>query len=179
MEEMLRAVDGSWQKSMVAPRKLILKSFQSPGGIVMLTAAAALSSSHQSAQKVVTIAQLDCNLSKYRAERKRIVFTNGCFDLLHVGHVTYLQEAARLGDVLVVAVNSDAAVKRLKGKSRPVNSQSDRAAMLAVLGCVNHELLFDDDTPHVLLHRLRPDVLVEGGTYTEQEVVGREIVNAY
>jgi len=140
---------------------------------------AAAISSHDSGQKVVTVAQTDRLASKYRAERKRIVFTNGCFDLLHVGHVTYLQEAALLGDVLIVAVNSDASVKRLKGKDRPVISEIDRAEMLAALSCVNHVLVFDDDTPHALLRRLRPDVLVKGGTYTEQDVVGREIVNAY
>jgi D-beta-D-heptose 7-phosphate kinase/D-beta-D-heptose 1-phosphate adenosyltransferase len=130
-------------------------------------------------QKVLTVAQLERLAGKYRTEQKRIVFTNGCFDLLHIGHVTYLQEAARLGDILVVAVNSDEAVQRLKGKSRPVISERDRAAMLAALSCVSYVIVFGDDTPHALLRRLRPDVLVKGGTYTEQEVVGREIVNAY
>ncbi len=110
---------------------------------------------------------------------RKIVFTNGCFDLLHVGHVTYLAEAAAHGDVLVVGVNSDASVRRLKGPSRPVISQSDRAALLAALACVDGVVVFDDDTPHRMLELLRPDVLVKGGTYATHEVVGREVVEAY
>ena len=140
---------------------------------------AAIVGSQNPSQKVSTIAQLERLVNQYRSDRKRIVFTNGCFDLLHVGHVTYLQEAARLGDVLIVAVNSDAAVKRIKGQERPLISETDRATMLAALSCVSHVIVFRDDTPHTLLHRLRPDVLVKGGTYTEQEVVGREVVGAY
>ena len=107
------------------------------------------------------------------------MFTNGCFDLLHVGHVTYLAEAARLGNVLAVGINSDAGVRRLKGPSRPVIGQSDRAAMLAALACVQYVVVFDDDTPHALLRAIRPDVLVKGGTYTPEQVVGHEIVEAY
>ncbi len=110
---------------------------------------------------------------------RRIVFTNGCFDLLHVGHVTYLAEAAAHGDVLVVGVNSDASVRRLKGPSRPVIGESDRAALLAALACVDGVVVFDDDTPHRMLEQLRPDVLVKGGTYATHEVVGREVVEAY
>ena len=116
----------------------------------------------------------------YRREGKRVVFTNGCFDLLHVGHVTYLEEAATLGDVLVVAINSDASVRRLgKGPDRPFVAERDCAAMLAALGCVDHVLVFEDDTPHRLLDAIRPDVLVKGGTYTVEQVVGREVVERY
>lgn len=129
--------------------------------------------------KVISLAQLAEKVAQYRLDGKRIVFTNGCFDLLHVGHVTYLQEAARLGDVLVVAINADATVKRLKGKDRPIIDQQDRAGMLAALGCVSHVTIFDEETPHELLRRLRPDVLVKGGTYLPHEVVGREIVDQY
>lgn len=114
-----------------------------------------------------------------REQGKRVVFTNGCFDLLHVGHVTYLEEAAAMGDLLVVGLNSDSSVRNLKGPDRPVIAEGDRAAMLAAMQCVDAVVIFDDATPHRLLHALRPDVLVKGGTYTTDEVVGREIVQAY
>ena len=102
------------------------------------------------------------------AGARTVVFTNGCFDLLHVGHVSYLSEAAALGDVLIVGVNSDASVRRLKGPSRPVIGETDRAAMLAALACVRYVVVFDEDTPHRLLEAIRPDVLVKGGTYTPE-----------
>jgi D-beta-D-heptose 7-phosphate kinase/D-beta-D-heptose 1-phosphate adenosyltransferase len=129
--------------------------------------------------KVATLEQLEPIVAAQRASGKRIVFTNGCFDLLHVGHVTYLREAAALGDVLIVALNSDASVRRLKGPARPVINQSDRAAMLAALASVDHVTVFDDETPRELLRRLKPDILVNGGTYKPEEVVGHEIVEAY
>ena len=130
-------------------------------------------------QKLLTRDSLQAFGDHQRRMGRKIVFTNGCFDLLHVGHVTYLAEAAAFGDVLVVGVNSDASVRRLKGPSRPVISESDRAAMLAALACVEAVVIFDEDTPHRLLEALRPDVLVKGGTYAPSEVVGREIVEAY
>ncbi len=138
-----------------------------------------LSSRGGGSQKIVTGEQARRLAEEHRRRGDKVVFTNGCFDLLHVGHVTYLTEAAALGDVLVVGVNSDASVRRLKGASRPVIGQSDRAAMLAALACVHYVVVFDDDTPHALLHAIRPDVLVKGGTYTTDEVVGHEIVEAY
>lgn len=131
------------------------------------------------AGKVVDVGQLAALVESHRAAGERMVFTNGCFDLLHVGHVTYLQEAARMGDVLIVAINSDASVRKLKGPTRPVIGESDRAAMLAAMACVGYVIVFDDDTPCELLRRLRPDVLVKGGTYKPEEVVGHEIVEAY
>jgi len=131
------------------------------------------------ARKVVTLAQAGAAAAELRRRGQKVVFTNGCFDLLHVGHVTYLSEAASLGDVLFVGVNSDASVRKLKGPSRPVISEGDRAAMLAALACVGHVVVFDDDTPHRLLETIRPDVLVKGGTYTPDQVVGHEIVTAY
>lgn len=129
--------------------------------------------------KVMPREDLALALADDRAAGKRVVFTNGCFDLLHVGHVTYLQEAAAYGDRLVVAVNSDTCVKRLKGANRPVITEHDRAAMLAALACVDYVVVFEEDTPKPLLTLLRPDVLVKGGTYTLEEVVGHEIVEAY
>jgi D-beta-D-heptose 7-phosphate kinase / D-beta-D-heptose 1-phosphate adenosyltransferase len=129
--------------------------------------------------KVVTIDELERVAIAHRARGESIVFTNGCFDLLHVGHVSYLQEAARMGDHLVVGLNTDASVRRLKGPSRPVINETDRAAILAALACVSQVVLFDADTPHELLRRLRPDVLVKGGTYQPSEVVGQEVVEEY
>jgi D-beta-D-heptose 7-phosphate kinase/D-beta-D-heptose 1-phosphate adenosyltransferase len=130
-------------------------------------------------RKLVTLDDMATLAAAYRRQGKTVVCTNGCFDLLHVGHAQYLQEAAQLGDVLIVALNSDASVRRLKGPARPVIGQADRAALLAALGCVAHVLIFDDDTPHALLERLRPDVLVKGGTYRVEDVVGRELVQGY
>jgi D-beta-D-heptose 7-phosphate kinase/D-beta-D-heptose 1-phosphate adenosyltransferase len=114
-----------------------------------------------------------------RRAGRRVVFTNGCFDLLHAGHLRCLKEAAALGDLLIVAVNSDASVRRLKGPERPVIGEEDRLELLAALACVSHVLLFDEDTPRHLLRRIRPDVLVKGGTYRVDEVVGHEIAEAY
>ncbi len=109
---------------------------------------------------------------------KKIVFTNGCFDILHVGHVRYLQEAAGLGDILVVGLNSDESVRRLKGAERPVNSEADRAEILASLKCVSYVVIFEEDTPYNLIEKLQPDVLVKGGDYKPEEVVGKDIVEA-
>jgi D-beta-D-heptose 7-phosphate kinase/D-beta-D-heptose 1-phosphate adenosyltransferase len=109
----------------------------------------------------------------------RVVFTNGCFDLLHPGHVAYLEEARSLGDALVVAVNTDASVRRLgKGGLRPINPEGDRALVLAALAAVDRVVLFAEDTPLQLLTALQPDVLVKGGDYHLDEVVGREVVLA-
>lgn len=107
---------------------------------------------------------------------QKIVFTNGCFDILHVGHKRYLQQAATLGDILIVGVNSDASVKRLKGESRPVNPEADRAEMLCALGFVDYVAIFDEDTPYELIKQIQPDVLVKGGDYQPDEVVGKDIV---
>lgn len=109
---------------------------------------------------------------------KKIVFTNGCFDILHVGHKRYLQQAAALGDILVVGVNSDASVRRLKGPSRPINPEQDRAEMLCALGFIDYVVIFDEDTPYELIKKIQPDVLVKGGDYKPEEVVGRDIVEA-
>lgn len=138
-----------------------------------------ISGGRGSIRKIVTTEQLAHLAEEHRRRGERLVFTNGCFDLLHVGHVTYLAEAAALGDVLAVGVNSDQSVRRLKGEGRPVIGASDRAAMLASLACVRYVVVFDDDTPRRLLEAVRPDVLVKGGTYKPEEVVGHEIVTAY
>ena len=124
--------------------------------------------------KILLLPQLLEQLTIDRQAGQRIVFTNGCFDILHRGHATYLQAARGLGDKLIVGVNADASVKRLKGKNRPVNQQEDRAYLLASLAAVDYVVIFPEDTPHELLSQLRPDVLVKGGDYQREEVIGRE-----
>ncbi|MCA9152205.1 MAG: D-glycero-beta-D-manno-heptose 1-phosphate adenylyltransferase, partial [Planctomycetales bacterium] len=132
-----------------------------------------------SRRKVGDLDQIARQTEEYRRRGKRVVLTNGCFDLLHVGHVTYLEEAAAAGDILIVAINSDRSVRELKGPERPVIAEFDRAGMLAALSCVDHVLVFDEPTPHRLLEEIRPDILIKGGTYRVDEVVGREVVEAY
>lgn len=110
---------------------------------------------------------------------KKVVFTNGCFDILHKGHVAYLQKAKKLGDVLVVGMNSNASVRRLKGSDRPVNSEKDRAFVLSALGCVDKVVIFSEDTPERLIRALRPDVLVKGGDWKKEDVIGAPFVESY
>ena len=114
-----------------------------------------------------------------KARGKRLVFTNGCFDLLHVGHVKYLQKARTFGDLLVVGLNSDASVRRLKGEERPLIGEAERAHILAALDCVDYVVIFEEDTPLRLIEALKPQVLVKGGDYTPERVVGKEVVESY
>ena len=116
---------------------------------------------------------------RLRAEGRRIVLANGCFDLLHVGHVRYLDAARRLGDVLVVGVNSDAAVARLKGPGRPLMPAAERVELLSALRAVDHVVVFDDDTADALIAAIRPDVHAKGTDYTPDSVPERETVHAY
>jgi D-beta-D-heptose 7-phosphate kinase/D-beta-D-heptose 1-phosphate adenosyltransferase len=104
-----------------------------------------------------------------------LVFTNGCFDILHVGHIRYLQASKALGTRLVVGLNSDASVRRIKGSDRPINSQEDRAEVLRALACVDEVVIFDEDTPYELIRNLQPDVITKGGDYAEEDVVGRDL----
>lgn len=129
--------------------------------------------------KILSHEQLQTVVEARRQRRERIVFTNGCFDLLHVGHIQYLQQARALGDCLVVALNDDASVSRLKGQKRPLVPQTERAQVLAALACVDYVALFSEATPLALIQRLCPDVLVKGGDYTPETVVGRAEVEAY
>jgi rfaE bifunctional protein nucleotidyltransferase chain/domain len=118
-------------------------------------------------------------LAAWRAAGEKIVFTNGVFDLLHRGHAEYLAQARALGERLVVGVNSDASVQRLKGPARPVVAAEDRVAVLEALACVDLAVIFDDDTPARLIEAVRPDVLVKGGDWTVEQIVGRELVESY
>lgn len=113
-----------------------------------------------------------------RRSGEKIIFTNGCFDILHVGHTRYLAESKRLGDILIVGLNSDSSVKRLKGDSRPVNSEPDRAEVLSALESVDFVSIFDEDTPYELIKCLIPDVITKGGDYNPDDVVGADIVRA-
>src|SRR5256714_9308037 len=113
-----------------------------------------------------------------RAEGRRLVFTNGCFDILHVGHVRYLEAARRLGDALLVAVNSDRSVRALKGAGRPVMSELERAELLAALSSVDFVTVFDDESPRALIGEVLPDVLAKGGDYALEEIHGREEVES-
>ncbi|HOV97973.1 MAG TPA: D-glycero-beta-D-manno-heptose 1-phosphate adenylyltransferase [Bacteroidota bacterium] len=113
-----------------------------------------------------------------KRQGKKVVFTNGCFDILHRGHVEYLQKAKQLGDVLIVGLNTDASVKRLKGAERPIVQQEDRAIVIAALAAVDYVCLFDEDTPYELIRAIVPDVLVKGADWRVENVVGRDVVEA-
>lgn len=118
-------------------------------------------------------------LDAHRRDGRTVVFTNGCFDLLHVGHVRYLHSARRLGDVLVVGLNSDESVTRIKGPNRPLHPLAERAEMLCALSAVTYVVTFDTDSVEPLIRRVRPDVLAKGGDYAKKEVVGAEYVQEY
>jgi len=111
-----------------------------------------------------------------KLHRQKMVFTNGCFDVLHFGHVHYLLQAKELGDILVVGLNSDDSVRRLKGPSRPINGEKERAFVLAALACVDYVVVFEEDTPKELIETVRPDVLVKGGDYALDQIVGADFV---
>jgi D-beta-D-heptose 7-phosphate kinase/D-beta-D-heptose 1-phosphate adenosyltransferase len=115
-------------------------------------------------------------IKNLKTKGKRIVFTNGCFDLLHIGHIRYLEEAKALGDVLVVGVNSDSSVRKLKGPQRPILPEEERTEILSGLGCVDFITLFDEIDPLKLITSLQPNVLVKGGDWTKEQTVGREVV---
>lgn len=119
-------------------------------------------------------------LKSLESKRKqKIVFTNGCFDLLHVGHVRYLQAARAEGDLLVVGVNSDSSVKKLKGPDRPLQNEKDRAEILAALGAVDYTVIFSEETPEKLIEQVKPNVLVKGGDWPVDKIVGHQFVQSY
>ncbi|MGH9787766.1 MAG: D-glycero-beta-D-manno-heptose 1-phosphate adenylyltransferase [Candidatus Acidiferrales bacterium] len=131
-----------------------------------------------SADKILTRERLIIRRREWKDNGKRVVFTNGCFDLLHPGHVRLLEQARALGDALVVGLNSDSSVRRLKGGSRPLLAEAGRAEILAALECVDAVTLFEEDTPRELIAALVPDVLVKGGDWKREQIVGREEVEA-
>lgn len=129
--------------------------------------------------KIKSIAELKEIAAQSRAAGRTIAFANGCFDLLHAGHIRYLEAAAQLGDLLIVGVNGDASVKALKGEGRPLQTEAERAEILAALECVDYVLLFDAPTVDGILKELKPDVHVKGTDYTEESVPERETVRGY
>jgi D-beta-D-heptose 7-phosphate kinase/D-beta-D-heptose 1-phosphate adenosyltransferase len=129
-----------------------------------------------SSSKVKTLEEASWVVRRWKHEGRKVVFTNGCFDILHVGHVHCLEKAKFFGDRLVVGLNSDESVRRLKGKNRPVMDQNDRAAILSALECVDLVVIFYEDTPLRLIRALTPAVLVKGGDYRPEDVVGRDVV---
>ncbi|KAA9331735.1 D-glycero-beta-D-manno-heptose 1-phosphate adenylyltransferase [Adhaeribacter soli] len=129
-----------------------------------------------SADKIYTLQNLQPVLQKWREENQQIVFTNGCFDLLHLGHVDYLEKARALGDKMVVGLNTDASVRRLKGEERPLQDELARARIMASLLFVDAVVLFDEETPYELIKAIQPDILVKGDDYQIANIVGADIV---
>jgi rfaE bifunctional protein nucleotidyltransferase chain/domain len=128
--------------------------------------------------KIFSKESLKYQLSIWRFLSKKIVFTNGCFDILHLGHIDYLSKAAEFGDVLIVGLNSDDSVRAIKGINRPINDEKSRAKILASLGFVSAVILFDEDTPYNLIKFVQPDVLIKGSDYKPEDIVGYDIVKA-
>jgi D-beta-D-heptose 7-phosphate kinase / D-beta-D-heptose 1-phosphate adenosyltransferase len=124
--------------------------------------------------KILDYTDLSEKLEQYHSQNKKICFTNGCFDILHPGHISYLNQAKKMGDVLIVGLNSDCSVKKIKGESRPINNQRDRATMLSALESVDVVTIFTEETPYELIRKIKPDVLVKGGDYAPEQIVGRE-----
>lgn len=128
--------------------------------------------------RVVELSELKREISKIRKEKK-IVFTNGCFDILHLGHIHLLKKAKKLGDVLIIGLNSDSSVKKIKGEERPIKDENTRAQILASLEMVDFVVIFKEKTPLRLIKSIRPDVLVKGGDWKESEIVGADFVKSY
>jgi rfaE bifunctional protein nucleotidyltransferase chain/domain len=127
--------------------------------------------------KIVDLPSLKTKLEAWKAKGEKVVFTNGVFDLLHIGHITYMAKAAELGDKLIIGLNSDSSVKRIKGESRPVNDQNSRAVLLAALFFVDAIVVFEEDTPHQLIITLLPDILVKGADYAIENIIGgKEVI---
>ncbi len=129
--------------------------------------------------KIKSLKKLLSFLRKFKRRGRKIVFTNGCFDILHYGHVDYLRKAKACGDYLIVGLNNDQSVRTLKGKGRPINSQGDRAEVLSELACVDAVTFFGDSTPLRLIQKIQPDVLVKGADWKPAQIVGRSFVESY
>ncbi|MBN1380375.1 MAG: D-glycero-beta-D-manno-heptose 1-phosphate adenylyltransferase [Deltaproteobacteria bacterium] len=129
--------------------------------------------------KILSWESLKEKLNGLRKEGKTIVFTNGCFDILHVGHTRYLNEAKKTGDVFVLGLNSDSSVRALKGENRPINSEADRAYVLASLAAVDYVTIFSEETPLKLIEYLKPDIIVKGGDWKQEDVVGGDVVKKW
>ncbi len=124
-------------------------------------------------KKIGTLAEISARI---RSKKMKVVFTNGCFDILHLGHVEYLRKAKKLGDILIVGLNGDLSVKKLKGDSRPINKENDRAKVLEALQCVDYITIFNEDTPEKIIKKIKPDVLVKGGDWKVKDIAGGDFV---
>ncbi len=131
------------------------------------------------AKKIKSLTELKKIVQGLKREDKKVVFTNGCFDVFHPGHLYYLEKVKTKGDILIVAVNSNDSIKRLKGEKRPLVDERERAEMLAALECVDWVTIFSEDTPGKVIRELKPDVLIKGGDYSLNEIVGRDFVESY
>lgn len=131
------------------------------------------------ASKIKTQRQLIKLIYGLRKKGKKIAFTNGCFDILHYGHIKYLEKAKRLADILVVAANSDSSVRKIKGKNRPINNQFDRLRVLNALSCIDYLVMFNEETPLKLIESISPDVLIKGGDWKVEEIAGADFVKSY
>ncbi|MCG2715266.1 MAG: D-glycero-beta-D-manno-heptose 1-phosphate adenylyltransferase [Candidatus Marinimicrobia bacterium] len=128
-------------------------------------------------KKIITQPEAEKIVRSLNAENKSVVFTNGCFDILHVGHLELLEKAKSFGDVLIVGMNSDSSVKQIKGQDRPILTEQDRARLLAAIEMVDYVVLFDEETPFELLRQIKPNILVKGEDYKPDEIIGRDIVD--
>ena len=129
--------------------------------------------------KLKTWEEIAAIIKDIKSQNKKIVFTNGCFDILHSGHVQYLAEAKELGDILILGLNSDSSVKRLKGKDRPINNERERSVILSALYSISYIVIFEDDTPYKLIKHIKPDILVKGGDWEPKDIVGSDVVSSY
>ncbi len=129
--------------------------------------------------KILNLSELTLSLNRWRFQDRKVVFTNGCFDLLHMGHLDYLAKARALGDLLILGLNTDESVKRLKGASRPIKNQSERSMQLASLVFVDAVVLFEEDTPLKLIELIKPSILVKGADYQVNQIVGADVVMSY
>jgi len=127
-------------------------------------------------RKIVKLSELKGLVARLKARKKKVVFTNGCFDILHVGHIRYLRKARKQGDILIVGLNTDRSVKEIKGDKRPIVPEKERAEILAALECVDYVILFDEPDPFLLIQSLKPNVLVKGADWPEEKIIGREFV---
>tara|TARA_Y100001970_G_C14247635_1_gene869470 strand:- start:1676 stop:2170 length:495 start_codon:yes stop_codon:yes gene_type:complete len=126
--------------------------------------------------KIIPISEIPGRVSEWRREGRSIVFTNGCFDLLHAGHVWFLQEASNFGDILIIGLNSDDSVRKIKGENRPILSQEDRSFLLSSLEVTDYVIIFDEETPLNLIKEICPNVLVKGGDYIKEDIVGYDFI---
>lgn len=131
-----------------------------------------------SSSKIISVTALKRHLRRERQSGKTIAFTNGCFDILHSGHVVYLEAAKRTNRVLIIGLNNDRSVRRLKGPTRPINPEASRARVLAALTCVDYVILFAEDTPYELIKAVKPDILIKGGDWKPEHVIGADVVKA-